>query len=107
METAPRKVIARNRPTSGVILLGLFLVISGLFVQDSMGVNLIVTGLGIALLIAGISYIATKGKGRVALTNAFVSLVAAQLLAFNGMIRLIGGLTIIAVVVSIIYSRLW
>lgn len=71
-----------------------------------MGVNLIVTGLGVALLIAGIAYVATKGKGRVALINAFISLVAAQLLAFTGLIRLVGGLTIVIVIISIIYSRL-
>jgi len=106
MENAPRTVIARNRPTSGVILIGLLLVISGLFTQDSLGVNLIVIGLGVALLLAGVSYIATKGKGRLALTNAFVSLVAAQLLAFDSVIRWVGGFAVVIVGMSIVYSRL-
>lgn len=106
METAPIKVIDDNRPISGLILIGLLLVISGIVIQDSFGVNLIVTGLGVALLISGISYVATNGKGRVALTNAFVSLVATQLLAFDGMIQWIGGATIVIVFTSIVYSRL-
>jgi len=49
---------------------------------------------------------ATKGKGRLALTNAFVSLVAAQLLAFDSVIRWVGGFAVVIVGMSIVYSRL-
>lgn len=106
METVPREVITKNHPTSGVVLLGLVLLISGIFVQDPFGVNLIVAGLGIALLISGISYAATKGKGWVALTNAFVSLIGVQLLAFDGIIQLLGGIAVLIVAMSVLYSRL-
>ncbi len=106
METATRDVITKNRPTSGVVLLGLILLVSGILIQDPFGVNLIVTGLGVALLISGISYTATKGEGWVALTNAFVSLIGAQLLAFDGILRWLGGIAMLIVVMSVLYSRL-
>ncbi|WP_436903064.1 hypothetical protein [Halovenus halobia] len=106
METAPREVITKNRSISGVVLLGLVLLVGGIVIQDPFGVNLIVAGLGIALLIAGVSYAATKGKRWVALANAFVSLIGAQLLAFGGIVRLLGGVVVLTVVISVLYSRL-
>lgn len=106
MEAAPRKEITKNRPASGVVLLGLVLFVIGNIYQDSFGMDLIVTGFGIALLISGISYIATKGEGWVALTNAFVSLIGTQLLAFDGIIRWLGGIAVLLVALSVLYSRL-
>ena len=106
METAPGEVTSKDRPTSGVVLLGLVLLIGGVFIRDPFGVNLIAAGLGVALLISGISYTATKGEGWVALTNAFVSLIGAQLLAFDGILRWLGGIAILIVALSVLYSRL-
>jgi hypothetical protein len=106
MEIAQRKVVTSNQRISGVVLFGFVLLFGGIFIQDPFGVNLIVTGLGIALLIAGISYVATDGTGWVALTNAFITLVGAQLLAFDGILRLFGGLTILVVATSVVYTRL-
>jgi len=105
METPEKTVIADTFPVSGIVVLGMLLAIFGLFVQDSMGVHLIITALGIGLLISGMTFMATNGNRWVRLTNAFVSLVAAQLLAFSGVIQWVGGSIICIVGISVLYSR--
>lgn len=92
-------------PESGIVLVGLLFAIVGLVFRDSFGFTTLLGALGIGLVVAGTVYIAVEGPEFVRLSLAFVSLVALQLLFYSSVVRWIGGVTIAAVFVAAVYSR--
>lgn len=101
-----RKWFTTNFPESSIVLVGFLLTILGLALRNSTGVAELLAAFGIALFVAGMAYVTAGGTERFRLTLAFGSLIAAQLLAFGGLVQWVGGITIGSIVVAITYSRM-
>lgn len=105
MTALRRKWFTANLPESSIVFVGFSLAVLGLLLQNPTGVAEILVGFGTALVVAGTAYATADGTERFRLTLAFISLVAAQSLAFGGLVQLVGAIAIGSIAVAIAYSR--
>ncbi|GAB7019319.1 hypothetical protein [Halostagnicola bangensis] len=96
-----------TRSTEGLVaVLGITLTLVATILADSAGLSAMVLALGIGLTIAGTVCLAIDSAVIVRYSGAFVSLVAAQLLTFSGVVRLLGILGLLTVAGVAVFSRL-
>ncbi len=104
---ALRKYVSLAEPqVAHVAMAGFALAAIGLTVQDTFGATTMAAGLGLALALAGSTYVATGASTKVRLGTALTALVAAPLLFFGGPLQLLGGVSVAALALGIAYTRI-